>query len=136
MDLHDVKYRTIQDFCKRRGELSVTYPSLQELGLLHSSICRALADPKRIQILYALHAKPRHVTALAQDLNLPQPTVSRHLRILRQKALVSSERCGASVVYEVVDPGIITVLDMMRQVMFDSIVRQSGLVGQLGANKI
>jgi len=110
----------------------MTFPSLEEVGLLHTSICQALADPKRIQILYALHARPRHVTALADDLGLPQPTVSRHLRILRQKSLVSSERDGASVVYQVVDSRIIAVLDLMRQVMFDSIVHQSGLVGLTG----
>ena len=107
----------------------MTYPSLEEVGLLHSSICQALADPKRIQILYALHSRPRHVSALANDLGLPQPTVSRHLRILRQKSLVSSKRDGQSVVYQIVDTRVINVLDMMRQVMFDSIVYQSGLVG-------
>jgi ArsR family transcriptional regulator len=108
----------------------MTYPSLEELDLLHSSVCRALADPKRIQILYALHSRARHVTALANDLGLPQPTVSRHLRILRQNSLVSSERDGPTVVYEITDSRIIDILDMMRQVMFDSIAHQSGLVNK------
>ncbi|HUS94847.1 MAG TPA: metalloregulator ArsR/SmtB family transcription factor [Patescibacteria group bacterium] len=107
----------------------MTHPSLEEVGLLQSSICQALADPKRIQILYALHSRPRHVTALADDLGLPQPTVSRHLRILRQKSLVSSERDGPSVVYQLVDTRVINVLDIIRQVMADSIIHQSGLVG-------
>lgn len=108
----------------------MTYPSLEELDLLHSSICRALADPKRIQILYALHSRPRHVTALANDLGWPQPTVSRHLRILRQNSLVSSERDGPSVVYEIADSRIIEILDSMRQVMSDSIVQQSVLLNR------
>ena len=107
----------------------MTYPSLEEVGLLQSSICQALGDPKRIQILYALYSRPRHVSALADDLGLPQPTVSRHLRILRQKSLVSSERDGPTVIYHIVDNRVIKVLDLMRQVMVDSIVHQSGLVG-------
>ena len=106
----------------------MTYPTLKEVGLLHSSLCRALSDPKRVQILYALNSRPRHVSALAHDLGLPQSTVSRHLRILRQKSLVTYERNGASVVYRIIDPRLITVLDMMRQVMVDSINHQSGLV--------
>jgi ArsR family transcriptional regulator len=128
-EYYDNYYWMLQTKIAPEQEHAMTYPSLEEVGLLHSSICQALADPKRIQILYALHARPRHVSALAKDLGLPQPTVSRHLRILRQKSLVSSERDGPSVVYQIVDTRVINVLDLMRQVMFDSIVHQSGLVG-------
>ena len=103
-------------------------PTLDELNLLHANICQALGDPKRILILYALYEQPRHVTALADDLRLPQPTVSRHLRVLRQRALVSTERDGAAVVYRVADDRMITVLNEMRQVMRDALTRQSDLL--------
>ncbi|HOU42618.1 MAG TPA: ArsR family transcriptional regulator, partial [Promineifilum sp.] len=43
-------------------------PSLDELNLLHASVCQALGDPKRLLILYALAERPRHVSALAADL--------------------------------------------------------------------
>lgn len=69
-------------------------PTINELNLLHANICQALGDPKRILILYALNDSPRHVTGLAEDPNMPQPTVSRHLRVLRQRALVTTERTG------------------------------------------
>jgi len=108
----------------------VIYPSIQELNLLHASICRALADPKRILLLYALDHQPRHVTALADELNIPQPTVSRHLGILRQHSLVSYERDRASVVYYLSDRRIIEILDMMRQVMLDALAEQSSVLNQ------
>ena len=104
------------------------YPALTELNLLHANICQALADPKRILILYALDDEPRHVTALAEDLEMPQPTVSRHLRVLRQQSLVFAERDGPAVVYRLADRRIIDVLNTMQQVMFDALERQSGLV--------
>lgn len=103
-------------------------PQLEELILLHANICRALAEPKRILILYSLNERPRHVSALAEYLNIPQPTVSRHLRILRQQSLVITERVGPSVVYRVADHRIIDVLDTMRQVLYDSMVRRSELL--------
>lgn len=103
-------------------------PTLDELNLLHTNICQALGDPKRILILYALHDHPRHVTALAEDLGLPQPTVSRHLRVLRQRALVSSQRDGAAVIYRLTDERMIHVLDEMRLVMRDALTRQSELL--------
>jgi DNA-binding transcriptional ArsR family regulator len=106
----------------------VTTPSLNELNSLHANICQALADPKRLLILYALDEQPRHVTALAEELDLPQPTVSRHLRILRQQSLVTTERDGTTVVYALADRQIITALDLIRQVMVDALTRQSQLV--------
>ncbi|MCA9962200.1 MAG: winged helix-turn-helix transcriptional regulator [Anaerolineales bacterium] len=110
----------------------MAYPPLHELNLLHANICQALADPKRILILYALADEPRHVTALAEMLCLPQPTVSRHLRILRQQSLVTSERDGTAVVYSLLDHRIIDVLDTMRQVMVDALARQSNLLEDNG----
>jgi ArsR family transcriptional regulator len=55
----------------------MSFPSIDELRLLHDNICRALGDPKRIQMLYALDEQPRNVSALAAALDIPQPTVSR-----------------------------------------------------------
>jgi len=101
-------------------------PKLDELNLLHASVCQALGDPKRLQILYALAERPRHVTALAADLGTPQPTISRHLQVLRERHLVIADRDGATVVYRLAEPRVIAVLDTMRQILRDSLARQSG----------
>lgn len=103
-------------------------PSIKELKLLHANICQALGDPKRILILYALDERPRHVSALAKDLGFPQPTVSRHLRVLRQRALVSTERNGPAVVYRLADSRVVDILDNMRLVMRGALERQSSML--------
>ena len=104
-------------------------PDLSELNLLHATICKALGDPTRIQILYALHEDARHVSALAEALELPQPTVSRHLAILRQRGLVKPERDGLVVNYSLTQTDIIEVLDAMRQVLRQTLARQSDALG-------
>ena len=103
-------------------------PTISELKLLHGNICQALGDPKRILILYALDEEPRHVTALAKNLGFPQPTVSRHLRVLRQRSLVQTERSGPAVVYRLTDRRIIEILDNMRLVLRDAMDRQSSVL--------
>jgi DNA-binding transcriptional ArsR family regulator len=100
-------------------------PPIEELELLHSHICQALGDPKRLVILYALNEEPRHVTALAEYLEMPQPTVSRHLRVLKQRSLVVAERDGTAVIYRLADPTIIEILDMMRQLLRNALTRQA-----------
>ena len=103
-------------------------PTFQELNLLHSNVCQALGDPKRIMILYELNERPRNVSELARDLEMPQPTVSRHLRVLRQRALVRPERDGASVYYHLTDQRMIEILNQMRLVLRGSLARQSSFL--------
>jgi ArsR family transcriptional regulator len=103
-------------------------PTAEELSLLHANICKALGDPKRIQILYVLAEEPHHVSALAELLDAPQPTVSRHLAILRERALVETERDGASVVYSLAEPRMIEVLDQMRSILRNVMERQADVI--------
>jgi len=110
-----------------RKDTPVTHLPLEELAILQTNICQALSDPKRILILYALNEHPRHVNDLAADLGLPQPTVSRHLRVLRQQSLVLTEREGVWTNYRLADRRIIQVLDTMQQVMFDGLKRKTAV---------
>ena len=59
---------------------------------------------------------------------MPQPTVSRHLQVLRQRSLVLTERDGQTVVYSLADPRIIEVLNVMRQIMRDALDRQTNVL--------
>ncbi|MCQ3929599.1 MAG: transcriptional regulator [Chloroflexi bacterium] len=106
----------------------VAIPSLDELDLLHSHICTAVGDPKRIQILYALYEQPRNVSALADALATPQPTISRHLTVLRDRSIVVAKREGQSVIYSLSTPKIIEILDAMRQILRDSLDHKSNLL--------
>jgi len=103
----------------------MSIPGTDELQLLHEQICQAVGDVKRIQILYALHEQPRHVSALAELLEMPQPTVSRHLTVLRERTLVIAERQGPAVIYRLGDERIIGILNLMRQLLRDILERRA-----------
>lgn len=100
----------------------------QEVNLLHANICQALADPKRILILYALADGPRNVSQLTEALDVPQPTVSRHLKVLRERRLVATQREGTSVRYSLADARVIEALDTMRAVLLSTLNQQAELV--------
>jgi ArsR family transcriptional regulator len=111
-------------------------PSLEkEINELHSSLCAGLADPKRILILYALSEKPLNVSELTNSLGLPQPTVSRHLKMLRERGLVLARRDGQSVYYEIADQRVIHALDILRAVLADMLRSQATLAHSLNVNK-
>jgi DNA-binding transcriptional ArsR family regulator len=59
---------------------------------------KALADETRWRIVQQLLREERiAVTDLAEKIRVPQPSVSKHLRILREAGIVASERIGTTV---------------------------------------
>lgn len=100
---------------------------LHEIDELHAQICDALADPKRIALLYALREGATTVNQLADMLQLPQATVSRHLKILRERHLVTAQRDGMNVYYSVANAKVLDALDLLRQVLNDNLNRSATL---------
>ena len=98
---------------------------LDEVNLLHAKLCRAVGDPKRLQILYALAAEPCSVGGLADLLETPQPTISRHLATLRESGMVTTTREGTTVIYSLAMPEIVEVIEKMRAILRVVIARQA-----------
>jgi len=64
-----------------------------------AQLCHILGDKTRLRIVQTLQDGERNVTALCKTLKLPQPTVSRHLAILRMAGLVENRREGKEIHY-------------------------------------
>lgn len=108
-------------------ELEMAKSLRDEINILHAQVCSGLADPNRILILYTLAESPHNVSDLASILEIPQPTVSRHLKVLRERSMVNSEREGQSVFYSLADDRIIKALDLLRGMLADSLESQVNL---------
>ena len=100
---------------------------LDEINQLHAEICGGLSDPTRIAILYALAESPKSVMELAEIMHSPQPTISRHLKVLRERGMVAVQRKGANSIYALGDKRIIRALDLLREVLADHLSRRSAL---------
>ncbi|MGE2834959.1 ArsR/SmtB family transcription factor [Mycobacterium sp. SMC-4] len=66
-------------------------------------LLRALAAPVRIAIVLQLREDARCVHELVDALDVPQPLVSQHLRILKAAGVVEGERSGREVLYRLAD---------------------------------
>ena len=58
---------------------------------MDDAIFTALAEPNRRRIIDALGTSERTVGALAAELGLAQPAVSKHLKVLRETGFVSRQ---------------------------------------------
>jgi DNA-binding transcriptional ArsR family regulator len=100
-----------------------------EAAHLQAHICGGLSDHNRIKIVYLLSQGEHNVTTLADRLSLPQPSASRHLKILRECGVVTSERKGHSVFYRLTDDRVSHALELLRAVVANHLHSQSALAG-------
>lgn len=90
------------------GQLSLTY-SVSPVGALPrdelappevlSRMLKALGDESRLKIMKLILDRRRCTQELAAELELSEPTVSKHLKILREAELLSAEKAGNFVYY-------------------------------------
>jgi len=82
----------------------VVYPDVdRDHAVRMATIAKALGDPVRIQLVDVLrkHAGKVCVCELVPLFDLSQPTVSHHLKVLREAEIVGSERRGLWAYYYV-----------------------------------
>lgn len=65
-----------------------------------NSVFKALADPTRREIVSLLRSGPKSSGEIAEHFPSAWPTISRHLAVLRDAELVTTERNGSSILYE------------------------------------
>ena len=83
----------------------VVYPDVErEQAERMAAIAKALGDPIRLQLVDVLrkHAGKVCVCELVPLFDLSQPTVSHHLKVLREAGIVASERQGLWAYYYVI----------------------------------
>src|SRR3954453_610593 len=93
----------LQPLCCRPGTPVMPPAAATELG----GVFKALADPTRVAIVNRLAmAEEVCVCALTAGFDLSQPTISHHLKMLREAGLVEAERRGTWGYYRLVPEAI------------------------------
>ena len=84
---------------------------------LSAKLFHGLADLSRLSLLQALRAGPLSVSDLVDATGLSQPNVSNHLRCLRDCDLVTCERDGRFVHYQLSDPRVADLLQLADELL-------------------
>lgn len=83
----------------------------------------ALGDPHRRSIVAMLARGPHSVREIADQLPISRPAVSRHLRLLREAGLVTSEPRGTRRLYSLDDLGAAAVRSFLEEVWGEAAAR-------------
>lgn len=96
-----------------------------ELHELHASVCKAIADPKRLLIINELRDRELSVGELCEALDLPQSNVSQHLAILRERGVVANRRVGTSILYSLRGTKVLEAIDLLRAFLAEDLAVRS-----------
>ena len=106
---------------------------MKQVFNMHAEICKTLANPKRLEIIYALKEGELSAGELVKRLNIPKANVSQHLAILRQRRVVVSRRDGVNIYYSIANPKIVQACALMREMLMEQIKEDGRLVSKAKA---
>lgn len=92
-----------------------------ELFERHADLCQVLCNANRQKLLYVLQEGERTVSELADLADIPQPTVSQHLRKMRDKGVVTKRSEGNRSFYRIRDERLVEASNTIRRVLLDSL---------------
>lgn len=95
------------------------HASRVDLSNRRGHLFRGLAEPSRLQILYALADGPLSVSEIAEAAGLSQPNTSNHLACLLGCGLVVRERRGRFVFYRHADEHVSLLLSVADRIVSD-----------------
>lgn len=77
-------------------------------------VLKALAEPRRQELLELLRGGPRAVVDLAERVDITQQAVSQHLKVLEEAGLVEAHREGTRHIYAVRPEGFAPIEAFVR----------------------
>jgi ArsR family transcriptional regulator len=90
-----------------------------------AELCKAFGHPVRFIILHQLRNGPKRISDLAQITGLKKGAVSRHLAVLRNREILAAHSLGKDVFYQIADPRISDLCDLLRQILVEQAARRS-----------
>lgn len=101
-----------------------------EIFQLHCQVCKSLANPVRLKIMYCLGENELPVSAIIKMVGVRKANLSQHLAILRQVGIVRARRKGLNVYYSIADPKIIRACNILREVLYKQLKEKANLVNK------
>ena len=86
---------------------------------------KVLSELSRLQVLCTLKSGAKNVTEIIEETGLGQANVSKHLKILTQAGIVQRQPQGVSVYYEITDPMIFDLCELVCQSLATRLQEQS-----------
>lgn len=88
---------------------------------MHAEVCKTLANPKRLEIIYTLKEGELSAGELAKKLGISKANISQHLAVLRHRRVVTARREGVNIYYRISNPKIVKACSLMREFLMEQL---------------
>jgi ArsR family transcriptional regulator len=95
---------------------------------IQANLCRTMSHALRLEIVHLLRDGPMRVMDIAASTGHSPSAISRHLSALRHGGVLITERHGQEILYQIANPKIVTICDLMREVLVEEAARQTSLI--------
>jgi ArsR family transcriptional regulator len=100
------------------------HPKKDNRHRFKAKIFNALSDPVRIEIVEFLRGGEKCVCEIVPHVNLIQPVVSRHLKILKDCGLLKYRKEGNRRLYSITDHRIFEIIDAVDSDLVDALTKR------------
>jgi DNA-binding transcriptional ArsR family regulator len=76
-----------------------------------------LGDTNRLKIINFINKHEKSVSEIVIDMQLSQPLVSHHLRILKESQILETKRVGPFIYYRLKDQRLLDVLGLFTEIL-------------------
>ncbi len=97
----------------------------KENNRFRSTVFYALSDPIRLEILFYLRSGEKCVCQIVPHLDLIQPLVSRHLKILKNTGIIKCRKDSTKRMYSIVDTQIYNVIDALNPQLITNLTKKA-----------
>ncbi len=97
----------------------------------HAEMCKVFSSSIRLQILNTLREQEMSVTNLADRLGVAIGNLSQHLNMMKQRRVLVSRKDGNNVYYQLANPKMLKAFDLIREILFEQMQRESTIVRQM-----
>ncbi|HIK15830.1 MAG TPA: winged helix-turn-helix transcriptional regulator [Leptolyngbyaceae cyanobacterium M33_DOE_097] len=114
------------------SEYNISQLPPEALGLM-ANFFKVLSEVSRLQIVCSLKTGAKNVTEIIEATGLGQANVSKHLKMLTQAGVVAREQRGVCVYYQIANPFLFNLCDLVCEALFAQVEQQSQQLQQLSA---
>ena len=95
---------------------------------LHANICKALANPIRIEIIDILGEKEMTFGEIQEITNVLKSNLSQHLSLMVANGILSQRKEGLNMYFKLSTEKIATACRMMREVLIENLKKNHELI--------
>jgi len=104
---------------------------MEKIYELQADICKALSNPKRLEIINKLKEGEMSAAELIEKTGLSKSNLSQYTGVLKAKGVILSRREGVNVYYRIANMKVIEACALMREFLLSEIKEKSRMASNL-----